>query len=220
MEWRPAAALDQEREKGVRLGGGPEPRIPKRILRQVSPSSHVVGLFLIPGGADVNTWRRILHPTDFSRVSRAAFRWALRLGRQHGAEVVIMHVVLATSPYEAGLIGSPAFSEVYQAERQRWAERAVAELVRRVRRGGVRATGVVVEGDPGREIPRRAASMRADIVVMGTHGREGLRQRLFGSTAEGVIRRVACPVLTVRPGQRPSPIRAARKRDRPSKAVA
>jgi nucleotide-binding universal stress UspA family protein len=168
----------------------------------------------------VITWRRILHPTDFSSGSRAAFRWAVELGRRHGAEVVIMHVVLATSAYEADLIGWPAFSEAYQAECRRWAEGAVAKLVGRVRRRGVRATGVVVEGDPGREIPRRAASMRADIVVMGTHGREGLRRLLLGSTAEGVIQRVACPVLTVRAGQRPVSIRTLRRSDRPTKAVA
>ena len=110
----------------------------KAILRRFSPSSHVVALFVISGDAGVNSWSRILHPTDFSRASRAAFRWAIQLGRRHGAEVVIMHVVLATSAYEVELIGLPAFGEAYQAERRRWSERAVAELVARARRRGVR----------------------------------------------------------------------------------
>jgi nucleotide-binding universal stress UspA family protein len=96
-------------------------------------------LLIILGDAGVNSWSRILHPTDFSSASRAAFRWAIQLGRRHGAEVVIMHVVLPTSPYEVDLIGWPVFAEAYEAERRRWAERAVAELVARARRRGVRA---------------------------------------------------------------------------------
>lgn len=168
----------------------------------------------------MNSWRRILHPTDFSSASRAAFRWAIQLGRRHGAEVVIMHVVVPTSAYEADLIGWPAFGETYEAARRRWADRAVAELVARARQRGVRASGVMVEGAPGREIPRRAVSMRADVIVMGIHDRSGLRRVLFGSTAEAVIQRVACPVLTVRPGQRPVPIRTSRKSDRSFEAVA
>lgn len=168
----------------------------------------------------MDTWRGILHPTDFSSASRAAFRWAIQLGRRHGTEVVIMHVVVPTSAYEAELIGWPAFRETYQAERRRWAERVVADLVGRARRRGVRARGVVVEGAPGREIPRRAASMRADVIVMGTHGGAGLRRLLFGSTAEGVIQRATCPVLTVRPGQHPVPIHTSRRRDRLVRAVA
>lgn len=168
----------------------------------------------------MNSWSRILHPTDFSRASRAAFRWAIQLARRHGAEVVIMHVVLATSAYEVELIGLPAFGEAYQAERRRWAERAVAELVGRARRRGVRARGVVIEGAPGREIPRRAASMRADVIVMGTHGWKELRRLFFGSTTEAVIQRVACPVLTIKLGQRPVAIRTSRKGGRSLRAVA
>jgi nucleotide-binding universal stress UspA family protein len=175
---------------------------------------------IFSGDADVNTWRQILHPTDFSRASRTAFRWAIQLGRRHGTELVIMHVVVPTSAYEADLIGWPAFGETYQAERRRWAERAVADLVGRARRRGVRARGVVVEGAPRREIPRRAASMRADVIVMGTHGGAGLRRLLFGSTAAAVIQRATCPVLTVRPGQRPVPIRTPQKSDRLVRAVA
>jgi nucleotide-binding universal stress UspA family protein len=172
-------------------------------------------LFVNSGGESVNTWRHILHPTDFSGASRRAFRWAIQFGRQHGAEVVVMHV-LTTSAYEADLIGWPAFYEAYQADRRRRAERAIAALVATAQRRGVNARGLVLEGVPAREIPRRAASMRADVVMMGTHGGRGIQRLLFGSIADAVIRRAPCPVLTVRAGS----ILTLRKHDRQDRAAA
>lgn len=156
------------------------------------------------------TWRRILHPTDLSGASRVAFRWAIEVARRHGAEVVIVHVVVPTGAFETELIGSPAVDETYEAERRRWAGGAVAELVAGARRRGVSARGVVVEGDPGHLIPRLAASMRADVVVMGSHGRSRLCRLLFGSTVDAVIQRAACPVLTVGRTPRLAPVPASR----------
>ena len=59
------------------------------------------------------------------------------------------------------------------------------------------------EGEPFVEIIRRARKDSVDLIVMGTHGRTGLDHVLFGSTAEKVVRKSPCPVLTVRlPGRR------------------
>ncbi len=168
----------------------------------------------------METWRRILCPTDFSSTSRAALRWAMRLGHRPDVEIVILHVVLPMSAYEGELIGWPAFGEAYQAGRRRWAEAAMAKLVAAARRRGVRARGVVVEGSPGREVAARAASIRADLIVIGTRGGHRLRRLLFGSTTEAVIQRAPCPVLAVRPGQRPVSIENLPRRVRPFRAVA
>lgn len=160
----------------------------------------------------MNRWQRILHPTDLSSASSPAFRRAVQLGRRHRAELIVMHVAFAISAYEAIVVGSPGFSEAYEGAARRAGERIVAALVARARRRGVRARGLVVRGTPAREIPRWAASLRVDVIVMGTSRRHGLRRLLFGSTADAVIRRVRCPVLTVgsglavhgRPGARPA----------------
>ena len=68
----------------------------------------------------------------------------------------------------------------------------------------MRASGVAVEtdhslGPAASEILRKAEAMGADLIVMGTHGRTGLSHLVMGSTAEKVMRRAKCPVLTVRP---------------------
>jgi nucleotide-binding universal stress UspA family protein len=158
-------------------------------------------LLLISGGAGVNPWKRILYATDLSSASRAAFRRAVHLGRRHGAELIVVHVVFPISAYEVSVIGSPAFCEVYEAAARRAGERTIAALVASARRRGVRARGLMVQGDAGREIPRWAASLRVDVIVMGASRRHGLRRLLFGSTPDAVIRRAPCPVLTVGVGQ-------------------
>ena len=159
----------------------------------------------------MNRWKRILHATDLSGASRPAFRRAVRLGRRHGAELIVLHVSSEISAYEVSVIGSPAFCAACEAATRRAAVRTVAALVTRARRCGVQARGLVAQGIPGREIPRWAASLRVDVIVMGASRRRGLRRLLFGSTADAVIRRAPCPVLTIgvapgvlgRSGERP-----------------
>jgi nucleotide-binding universal stress UspA family protein len=149
----------------------------------------------------MNSWKRILYATDLSSASRAAFCRAVQLGCRHGAELFVVHVVVTTSAYEVSVIGSPAFCEAYEVATRRAGERTVAALVARARRRGVRARGLLVQGVPGREIPRWAASLRVDVIVMGASRRHGLRRLLTGSTRDAVIRRAPCPVLTVGVGQ-------------------
>jgi len=159
-------------------------------------------LLMTSGGETVNPWKRILHATDLSGASRPTFRRAVHLGRRHGAELIVMHVLCTISAYEVSVIGSPAVCEAYEAAVRRAGARTVAALVASARRRGVRARGLVVEGVPRREIPRWAASLRVDVIVMGASRRRGLRRLLFGSTPDAVIRRASCPVLTVGVGQR------------------
>lgn len=122
----------------------------------------------------------------------------------------MLHVSFTMSAYEVSVIGSRAFCAAYEADARRAGERAVAALVTLAGRRGVRARGLVAQGIPGREIPRWAASLRVDVIVMGASRRGGLRRLLYGSTADAVIRRAPCPVLTIgvrtgcaRPARRP-----------------
>jgi nucleotide-binding universal stress UspA family protein len=149
------------------------------------------------GGEAVNPWKRILHATDLSSASHPAFRRAVQLGRRHRAELIVLHVSPEMSAYEISVIGSPAFCAACEAATRRAGVRTVAALVTRARGCGVRARGLVTQGIPGREIPRWAESLRVDVIVMGTSRRRGLRRLLFGSTADAVIRRAPCPVLTI-----------------------
>jgi nucleotide-binding universal stress UspA family protein len=70
--------------------------------------------------------------------------------------------------------------------------------VARARTDGVRAESLLLQGLPAEQIVRAARSKRADLVVLGTHGRSGLPRLVLGSVAERVIGLARCPVLTVR----------------------
>lgn len=135
--------------------------------------------------------RTILHPTDFSERSRTAFDLACALARDYGAELVVLHVAELTSliPMNGMLVPTP----VGDAEQFRPKLEQVRPADPRVR---VRHR--LAEGEPGEEILAAAAAEKADLVVMGTHGRSGLAHLLTGSVAEAVLRKARCPVLTVK----------------------
>jgi nucleotide-binding universal stress UspA family protein len=78
------------------------------------------------------------------------------------------------------------------------AQRQLDRLVTKAKRAGARAKGLLLEGVPYDRIVRAARSTRADLVVLGTHGRTGLGRVLLGSVASRVITLAPCPVLTVR----------------------
>ena len=71
-------------------------------------------------------------------------------------------------------------------------------MTAKAKKAGVRAVGLIVEGDPAREIVRAGRSQRADLIVVGTHGRTGLAKFFVGSVAGRVVATAPCPVVTVR----------------------
>ena len=77
-------------------------------------------------------------------------------------------------------------------------QRGLDRVVARAKKAGVRVKGLLVEGVPHDRIVRAAKSTRADLVVMGTHGRTGLARFFIGSVAARVIALAPCPVMTVR----------------------
>jgi nucleotide-binding universal stress UspA family protein len=145
--------------------------------------------------------RRILHPTDFSDLSRPAFELACSLARDFGAQLTVLHVSL---PPVAGVV------EGITVELPTgWLEETRARLEQiKPTDSRVAATHRLEQGDAVREILRVAGEVKADLIVMGTHGRGGLSRLLMGSTAEGVMRKAPCPVLTVKapiPAEPPEP---------------
>jgi nucleotide-binding universal stress UspA family protein len=71
-------------------------------------------------------------------------------------------------------------------------------LVDRAKKAGIRAVGLLLEGDPAQQIVRAARSKRAELLVVGTHGRTGLSKLFVGSVAARVVATASCPVATVR----------------------
>jgi len=136
----------------------------------------------------------ILHPTDFSECSRYAFGIAVDLARLHGARLLIVHVVDTLGPEHIS-VGEA----VGQLQPEGYRARQMEQLYRIAPpEPGVAVAHVLAEGEPSAEIDRVAGENHCDLIVMGTHGRTGLKRLLMGSVAEHVMRYSPCPVLTTR----------------------
>jgi nucleotide-binding universal stress UspA family protein len=138
----------------------------------------------------------ILHPTDFSAASRAAFDAAVDLAQRSRAPLLLVHVLNPMLPDVADV--SPPTYEGLRASLRRWAEARMRRLVQRAQEAGVAVTTVVMEGKEADTVARVARVRRASQIVMGTHGRSGLARFLLGSVASRVLAIGPCPVLTVR----------------------
>lgn len=146
-------------------------------------------------------FRRVLHPTDFSSASRPAFRKAMDLTKSLRGDLVLVHVLpFAVVPMmmAQGYIPAATLDELQRTARA-VAQRHLNRLVARAKRARVRVSSRLVEGSPvdGR-IVRTAKAVRADMIVMGTHGQTGVRRFLLGSVAARVVATASCSVLTVR----------------------
>lgn len=143
---------------------------------------------------------RILCPVDFSDPSRRALNYAAALSRWYGASLTVLHahatapVFEFTAPF--GSLGAPPLMR-----QDRDIDEPAADLRRFVGPANdPLPTEIVVErGDASSEILRQAIDRKADLIVMGTHGRTGLRHMLLGSVTEKIIRNASCPVLVVPP---------------------
>jgi universal stress protein A len=138
----------------------------------------------------------ILVPTDLSPGAEPALRLAARIAEATGAEIVLLHVldlvtpaIVASSP-DIGLWMDDAMIQ----EIQNNANTAMKQLAARL----PRARTLIREGMPRSIILDVAQELKADLIVMGTHGRTGLGHVLIGSVAEHLVRYSRIPVLTVR----------------------
>ena len=135
--------------------------------------------------------KKILFPTDFSTASDAALSHAETLAKQAGAKLLIVHVEEPPLAYGGG--------ELYYGLPEPNSER-IQKMLEDVRPAdpSVPFEHRLTMGDPAAEVVRIAGDEKAEMIVMGTHGRTGLTRLLMGSVAEAIVRRSPCPVLTYR----------------------
>jgi nucleotide-binding universal stress UspA family protein len=144
--------------------------------------------------------KEILVPIDFSDCSRKALRYAIPLAKEHKAAITVAYVVPAISA-AFGEYGAFDAAAITKEMRER-AERDLATLVVDEVRGVVAADTIVRTGSPAQEIIAIAKRLPADMIVLSTHGRTGLKHALLGSVTERVVRHAPCPVLVVRESER------------------
>jgi nucleotide-binding universal stress UspA family protein len=147
-------------------------------------------------------FRKILAPTDFSEHSALALETAMDLARP-GGTVILCHVV-DDAPLTYGYIGVAVPTQEMLARLAKEAEREMQALKPKVERPEITLERRVVHGNPFLEIVRVAEEESVDLIVLGTHGRTGIKHFLIGSVAEKVLRKAPCPVLVVREKAAPS----------------
>jgi len=143
-------------------------------------------------------WEKILCPVDFSEVSNGALRLAAALAQTCGASLTLIHVVEPIVAPADFTFGPLTTGEVEDKLTER-SMKAASELAATLDMPKERVSCRVERGRASGEIVRVAHELKADVIVMGTHGYTGMAHVLLGSTAERVIRKAPCPVLTIRP---------------------
>lgn len=141
--------------------------------------------------------KKILFATDFSEGSSHALPYAVDLAKRYGAKLYFVHVLYDIAKTAGWYVPHVSLDEVYQDIRKG----AMAELEKSFvdeMRGFKDIERLVLTGTPYEEIIKFASEKKVDLIVLGTHGRKGLDRMIFGSTAEQVVRKAPCPVLSVR----------------------
>jgi nucleotide-binding universal stress UspA family protein len=137
-------------------------------------------------------FKHILIATDFSAASERALTCALPIVRRYGSEVSIMHAI---RPETITWESSPE-----EFDRERFgAEKEMARLAEETRVESVHPRLLLEKGRAWDVLSSIMQRENTDLLVMGTHGRRGLKKLALGSVAEEVLRRARCPVLTVGP---------------------
>lgn len=138
-------------------------------------------------------FKTIMVPSDFSLYSRAAYRYAQKLA-DDDSRILLVHVV-DDAPLTLGYVGLGAIQDV-RSQVAEDAEKELKSLEDESPRVPVEHR--VIHGAPAKAIVELAEAEKADLVVMGTHGRSGWDHLMLGSVTEKVLRKAPCPVLVVR----------------------
>lgn len=143
------------------------------------------------------SFNKILVPIDFSDYSKSSLRYAVNFAKQFNAGIVLIYVVepiIYPPDFSMGQIAIPTTGlELDKRAREELEKLAQTEIP-----SGVEKSTIVKTGKPFYEIIDTAKEIDADLIIISTHGHSGVEHILFGSTAEKVIRKAPCPVLTLR----------------------
>lgn len=140
---------------------------------------------------------KILVPVDFSDYSKAALKYAVNFSKMFSAELILVYViepVVYPPDFSMGQIAIPSVTSEFD-------ERAKEELTKLAKDEipqEIKVKTVLKTGKPFVEIIDTATEVDVDLIIIATHGHSGVEHILFGSTAEKVVRKAPCPVLTLR----------------------
>jgi nucleotide-binding universal stress UspA family protein len=145
------------------------------------------------------TQMKILIAIDDSKFSEAAVQSVVARPGPTGTEIKVLHVLERPSILMGRQMTAhdPEFESVWQALQEQ-AEALVAKVTKQLQSAGLHVTPGLAEGDPKSKIIDVAGEWHADLIVLGSHGRQGLGRFLMGSVSEAVVRHAHCSVEVVR----------------------
>ncbi|OGW36265.1 MAG: hypothetical protein A2Y97_07460 [Nitrospirae bacterium RBG_13_39_12] len=160
-----------------------------------SVTARVIGhsqrdVLVVPEGTSIG-WGNIIFATDGSKYSEAATSKAIDFAKSYGSELIVISVVDVTDEFVARAPG--ALEDLVKK-----AKIIVDDVKKKATSDGVKAEGIVREGEAYKSIVNIAKKQKANAVIMGSHGRTGLKRLLMGSVTERVIGHSPCPVLVVK----------------------
>lgn len=141
--------------------------------------------------------KKVLVPIDFSDYSKSALKYAVSFAKSFNADIILVYVVepvIYPPDFSMGQIAMPSINS-------EWDDRAKDELQKLAKNEitDIKNTKTIIKtGKPFVEIVETAKEENVDLIIIATHGRSGVEHILFGSTAEKVVRKAPCPVLTLR----------------------
>lgn len=136
----------------------------------------------------------VLYATDFHGHSRRALPYVLSVARAYGSKVYLLHVI-SLSPFSAP--GPTSALRAIESQAIREAREAAMELGPAF--GGIPSETLIRKGNIPKQLCEVVEEKRIDLIVIGTHGREGVSKLVMGSVAEKIFRSAPCPVMTIGP---------------------
>ena len=141
--------------------------------------------------------KKILVPIDFSDYSKNALKYAVQFAKQFNAKIYLVYVVepmIYPADFSMGQVAIPS-ADIDLHSR---AEEELRKLSKDFINGSLQVEILIKTGKPFVEIIETASANDIDLIIIATHGHTGVEHLLFGSTAEKVVRKAPCPVLTLR----------------------
>jgi nucleotide-binding universal stress UspA family protein len=140
---------------------------------------------------------KILIPTDFSESARYALKYAIDLNKLLKARIYLLHVLQDFTEFSEYNLSPSILPQLY-VEFEENAAKKLEEMAATLVPPETLCGTYILHGVPFYEIIQFSKQEKADLIVIGSHGRTGLKQVLFGHTAEKVVKKAPCPVLTVK----------------------
>ena len=145
----------------------------------------------------MNTISKILVPIDFSDYSKNALKYAVNFAKLFKAKIYLITVIepaIYPADFSMGQVAIPS-TDIDSTQR---AEEGLKNLAKNEIGSAVEVETIIKTGKPFIEINETAAEKDIDLIIIATHGHTGVEHLLFGSTAEKVVRKAPCPVMTLR----------------------